>query len=145
MPIPTISVWVILGFVVFFLIGFFLYSTIYAALGSMGNSESEMQNLQWPALSFIIIAFMLMFAVIKNPDGPMAVALSMFPFFSPILMFLRISLHAVPFYQVLLCIALCLVTIAGMVWISGRIYRVGILMYGKRPSLPELLKWIRYS
>ncbi|MBN1893731.1 ABC transporter permease [bacterium] len=145
MPFPTISIWVIVGFIVFFLMGFFLYSTIYAALGSMGNSESEMQNLQWPAMSFIVVAFMLMFAVIKNPDGPMAVALSLFPFFSPILMFLRISLHAVPFYQVLLCIVLCLVTLAGMVWITGRIYRVGILMYGKRPSLPELMKWIRYS
>jgi ABC-2 type transport system permease protein len=69
----------------------------------------------------------------------------MIPFFSPMLMFLRISLHAAPLGQVLICFVLCLLTIAGMIWLAGRIFRVGILMYGKRPTLPEVLKWIKYS
>jgi ABC-2 type transport system permease protein len=144
-PLPSISIWVILGFILFFLLGFFLYAGLYAALGSLGNSESEMQNLQYPILAPIVLSLMLMFYLLKNPDGSAAVVLSMIPYFSPILMFLRISLHAVPLVQVILCIAICLLTIAVQIWVSGRIFRVGILMYGKRPTLPEVLKWIRIS
>jgi ABC-2 type transport system permease protein len=144
-PIPSVSVWTLLAFVLFFLIGYFMYSTVYAAMGSVGNAESEMQNLQWWALAPIMISFFLMFAIGKNPEGTLAVVLSLFPLFSPILMMYRISVQAAPLYQVILCIALCLVSIAGMVWLSGRIFRIGILMYGKRPTLPEVMKWIRYS
>lgn len=144
-PLPSISTWTVLAFVAFFLIGFFLYASLYAALGSMGNSDSEVQNLQWPAMAPLIFSIVVMMAIVKNPDGTLAVVLSMIPFFSPMLMFLRISLHAVPLYQVIVCLALCVLTIAVMVWIAGRIFRVGILMYGKRPTLPEVLKWIRYS
>jgi len=145
LPIPSVSPWTLLAFVAFFLIGFFLYSSIYAAMGSIGNAESEMQNLQWWALAPIMMSFFLIFAIGKNPEGPLAVVTSLIPFFSPILMLYRISVQAVPFYQVILCFALCLVCIVGMVWLSGRIFRIGILMYGKRPTLPEVLKWIKYS
>jgi ABC-2 type transport system permease protein len=143
--IPSVSVWTLLAFIVFFLVGYFLYSAIYAAMGSIGNAESEMQNLQWWALAPIMLSFFLMFAIGKNPEGQLAVVLSLFPFFSPILMMYRISVHAAPLYQVLLCLALCLVFIAGMIWFAGRIFRIGILMYGKRPTLPEVLRWIKYS
>jgi ABC-2 type transport system permease protein len=144
-PLPSISTWTVLAFVAFFLIGYFLYASLYAALGSLGNSDSDMQNLQWPAMAPLIFSIVVMMAIVKNPDGTLAVVLSMIPFFSPMLMFLRISLHAVPLVQVIVCIALCILTIGGMVWLAGRIFRVGILMYGKRPTLPEVLKWIRYS
>jgi ABC-2 type transport system permease protein len=145
LPIPSISPWTLLAFVVFFLIGFFIYSAIFAALGSVGNAESEMQNLQWWAMAPIMMGFFLMFAIGKNPEGTLAVVTSLFPLFSPILMMYRISVQAVPLYQVIVCIALCLLSIAGLVWFAGRIFRVGILMYGKRPTLPEVLKWIKYS
>lgn len=144
-PIPSLSVWTVLAFLAFFVIGYFLYASLYAALGSTGNVESEMQNLQWPALAPLIFAMIVMMAIVKNPEGTMAVVLSMIPFFSPMLMFLRISLHSAPLGQVLICFVLCLLTIAGMIWLAGRIFRVGILMYGKRPTLPEVLKWIKYS
>lgn len=142
---PSISTWTVLAFVIFFLIGYFLYSSLYVALGSLGNSDSDIQNLQWPAIAPLIFSIVVMMAIIKNPDGTLAVVLSMIPFFSPMLMFLRISLHAVSLYQVIACLALCVLTISGMVWLAGRIFRIGILMYGKRPTLPEVLKWIRYS
>jgi len=143
LPIPSISVWVVLSFILFFILGYFIYAAVYAAMGSIGNSESDMQNLQWPAMAPILMSFFLMFAIQKNPDGPLATVLSLIPLFSPILMFTRISAHAVPLWQVLLCIGLCLLAIAGLIWISARIFRIGILMVGKRPTLPEALKWIR--
>lgn len=144
-PIPSVPVWTLLAFVAFFLIGYFMYSSVYAAMGSVGNAESEMQNLQWWALAPIMMSFFLMFAIGKNPEGTLATVLSLIPLFSPILMMYRISVQAAPLIQVLICFALCIATIAGMVWLSGRIFRIGILMYGKRPTLPEVLKWIRYS
>jgi ABC-2 type transport system permease protein len=144
-PLPSVSVWTVLAFVAFFLIGFFLYASLYAALGSLGNSDSDLQNLQWPVMAPLIFSVIVMLAVVKNPNGTLAVVLSLIPFFSPMLMFLRISLHAAPLVQVVVCIALCILTIGGMIWLAGRIFRVGILMYGKRPTLPEVLKWIRYS
>jgi ABC-2 type transport system permease protein len=145
LSIPSVSPWTLLAFIVFFLAGYFLYSAVYAAMGSIGNAESEMQNLQWWALAPIMLSFFLIFAIGKNPEGSLAVVLSLIPFFSPILMMYRISVQAAPLWQVLLCLGLCLVFIAGMVWLAGRIFRVGILMYGKRPTLPEVMKWIRYS
>jgi ABC-2 type transport system permease protein len=144
-PLPSVSVWTVVAFIGFFLIGYVLYASLYAALGSMGNSEAEMQSLQWPAMAPLIFSIVVMMAIVKDPNGTMAVVLSMIPFFSPMLMFLRISLHAVPLYQVIVCLALCILTTGFMIWFSGRIFRIGILMYGKRPTLPEVLKWIRYS
>jgi ABC-2 type transport system permease protein len=144
-PLPSVSAELIGAFVIFFLLGYFIYSSIYAAMGSIGNSDSEIQNLQWPAIAPIMISFFLIFAINKNPDGTMAVVLSMIPFFSPLLMFTRISAHAAPPVQVLACIGICLLTIAALVWVAGRIFRVGILMHGKRPTIPEILKWIRYE
>ncbi len=145
LPIPSISIWVVLSFILFFILGYFIYASVYAAMGSIGNSESEMQNLQWPAMAPILLSFFLMFAIQKNPEGTLATVCSLIPLFSPILMFTRISAHAVPLWQVLLCIGLCLLTIAGLIWVSARIFRIGILMVGKRPTLPEALKWIRQS
>ncbi len=144
-PLPSVSIWTMVAFIGFFLIGYVLYASLYAALGSMGNTESEMQSLQFPAMAPLVFSIVVMMAIVKNPNGTMAVVLSMIPFFSPMLMFLRISLHAVPLYQVILCLVLCILTIGFMIWFSGRIFRIGILMYGKRPTLPEVLKWIRYS
>jgi ABC-2 type transport system permease protein len=144
-PIPSISIWIYVSFVVFFVLGYFLYATLYAAIGSMVSAESEAQSIQWPVLIFLVIAFMLMFAIMNSPDSSLAVVLSLIPFFAPILMFFRISVNAVPLMQVIASILIMVATFWGLIWVTGRIFRVGILMYGKRPTLPELMKWIRYS
>jgi len=88
---------------------------------------------------------MIFTTVMANPNGPMAVTLSMIPFFAPTLMMLRIAVISPPLWQVLLSMAIMVVTILGAVWLAAKIYRVGILMYGKRPSLAELGRWLRYS
>jgi len=144
LAIPSLSIWTYLAFIAYFLLGFFLYATLYAGLGSMVNSSSEAQSVQWPVMMLIVVAFLLMFAIIKTPDSTLAVVLSLIPFFTPLLMFMRIMLNAVPLYQVILSIIITLLTIGASIWVSGKIFRVGILMYGKRPTLPELLKWIKY-
>ena len=142
--IPSVSIWIYVAFVLFFVLGYFLYATLYAAMGSLANAESDIQSIQWPVVILLIISFTLMFAIMNSPDSPLAVVLSLIPFFAPILMFFRISVNAAPLSQVLLSIVLLAATICGLIWVTGRIFRVGILMYGKRPTLPEVMKWIRY-
>ncbi|MCJ7813252.1 ABC transporter permease, partial [bacterium] len=144
--IPSMSIWIFLAFILFFVLGYFLYSTLYAAMGSMASSESDAQNLQWPVVSMIVLSFFLMlFVVVRDPTSTLSVILSLIPFFSPILMFTRISVNSAPLMQVILSIVLSIITIMGLIWITGRIFRVGILMYGKRANLKEAMKWIKYS
>jgi ABC-2 type transport system permease protein len=140
--IPTVG---IIAFAVFFLLGYFLYSTMYAALGAMVNSDQEAQQVQWPAMLPIIFSIVLATPVLQHPNSPLAFWTSMVPFFAPILMFVRIMAETPPLWQIALCIALLLLTAWGLLGLSSRIYRVGILMYGKRPTLPELRRWLRYS
>jgi ABC-2 type transport system permease protein len=134
-----------LAFAIFFLLGYLLYSSMYAAIGSMVNTEQEAQQMQWPAMFPIILAVFLMNAVIQHPNSPLSFWLSMVPFFAPILMLVRILIETPPLWQIGLCIALMVVTIFALVNIASRIYRVGILMYGKRPTLPELRRWLKYA
>jgi len=142
--LPSIPITTIIFFIVFFILGFFLYATLYAALGAMVEQESDAQSMQWPVMMFLIFGFMLMFYILPNPDTPMAVGLSIFPLFAPLLMFLRISIQAASPIEITASIVVLLLTIWGAIWVVGKIYRVGILMYGKRPTLPEILKWIKY-
>jgi ABC-2 type transport system permease protein len=140
--IPTVG---IIAFAVFFLLGYFLYSTMYAALGAMVNSDQEAQQVQWPAMLPIIFSIVLSTPVLQHPNSALAFWTSMVPFFAPILMFVRIMAETPPLWQIALCIVLMLVTTWGLLGLSSRIYRVGILMYGKRPTLAELRRWLRYS
>ena len=140
--IPMVGV---LAFGIFFILGYFLYSTMYAALGSMVNSDQEAQQVQWPAMLPIIFAIVLSTPVLQHPNSQLAFWTSMVPFFAPILMFVRIMAETPPMWQIILCIALMLLTTWGLLGLSSRIYRVGILMYGKRPTLPELRRWLRYA
>lgn len=142
---PAISPWVYAAFVAFFLLGYFFYATLSAAIGSMVNSDSEAQSYQWIIMFPIILSFFFMFAVNNNPDSTLSVILSLIPFFTPILMFSRILLEAAPLWQVLLSFAIMIASIWGSLWVCGRIFRIGILMYGKKPNLPQVLKWIKYS
>ena len=132
-------------FAVFFLLGYILYSTLCAAIGAMVNSDQEAQQLQFIVMAPMIIAVIMLGSIIQSPNGPTAVWGSLFPLTAPLLMFLRISLEMPPWWQIWLSIGLMILTAYVLVFLCARIYRVGILMYGKRPTLPEIVKWIKYA
>ena len=142
--IPTIPISVLIYFVIFFVLGYLLYATLYAALGAMVNSDQDAQQLQFPVVMIIVLAFIFAFYIIRNPTTNLSVIISLIPFLSPITMFTRIAVLTPPFGEIALSIALLLATIIFMIWLAGKIFRIGILMYGKRPTLPELLNWIKY-
>ncbi|HZQ92047.1 MAG TPA: ABC transporter permease [Terriglobales bacterium] len=141
----SFSATAVVFFPVFFLLGYFLYSTIFAALGSMVNSQQEVQSLQTFVMLPLISSTIVMMPVIRAPNSPMAVAFSMFPFTAPLIMYLRIVIQQPPMIQIVISVALLALTIYGMLWLAARIYRVGILMYGKKPTLPEIVKWVKYA
>ena len=130
-------------FVVFFLLGYFLYASLYAAVGAAVNSPQEAQSLVFPVMLPLISAMVVFPAVLRSPESGLSTAMSLFPFWTPLLMFLRISMVMPPAWQVALSILLTVFTIVGTNWVAARIYRVGILMYGKRPTFPEILRWVR--
>jgi ABC-2 type transport system permease protein len=133
------------AFALFFLFGYFLYSTIYAAVGAVITSEQEGQQLQFIILLPLILAVFMMGPVMRAPDSPVAVWTSMVPFFSPVLMYVRIAVQPPPVWQIALSLVLLVGTIAAILILCARIYRIGILMYGKRPTLPEIVKWLKYA
>ena len=132
-------------FILYFLLGFLLYSSIAAALGAMTNSEQELQQLNMFLVMPLAACMFSLGVVINNPSGTTATILSLIPFCTPLIMYLRISMAMPPAWQILLSIALMSVTIYAILWVASRIYRVGILMYGKKPNLPEILRWLKYS
>lgn len=142
---PSIPAYVFIYFVVFFILGYFLFGTFYAAIGSMVNSEKEAQQFIFPVTMFLIIPILLMIFIIRSPNSSLSVTLSLIPFFAPILMFLRVTVLLPPFGQIGASIVILILTILLMVWLAAKIYRVGILMYGKRPKFAEIVKWIRYK
>jgi len=135
---PTIFIY----FVLFFLLGYFLFASIYAGIGALANTDQEAQQLSIPVVFLIIIPIMVITFIVKNPESTMSVVLSLIPFFTPILMFARVNLSTPPLWQIWGSIGLMLLTIMFFMWVSAKIYRVGILMYGKRPTLPEIIRWI---
>jgi ABC-2 type transport system permease protein len=133
------------AFALFFLLGYLLFSSIYAAIGAVITSEQEGQQLQFIIVLPLIISVFMMGPVMRAPDAPIAVWTSMVPFFSPVLMYLRIAVQPPPAWQIALSLVLLVGTIAGILVLCARIYRIGILMYGKRPTLPEIVKWLKYA
>lgn len=145
-PITAIlSVKLLAAFIAFFLLGYALYSTLYAAIGAMVNSEQEAQQIQFLVLIPIIAAIAIAFPVLQNPNSQVAIWASMIPFTAPIIMFIRIAVQAPPWWEVAISMALTVATIYGLIVLCGRIYRIGILMYGKKPTLQEIMKWIKYA
>ncbi len=130
-------------FVVFFVLGYVLYSTMYAAVGAAFNTEEEAQQMQSVAGWVMAVPFLLLFPVINNPNSTFSTIISLVPFFSPVLFFLRMSVEMPPLWQTALCLVLLVGTIVVVARIAATIYRVGILMYGKRPTLRELVRWVR--
>jgi ABC-2 type transport system permease protein len=132
-------------FVLYFLLGFFFYSALSAGLGATVSQESEVQQFSMIIILPQVIGLMLIVYILSNPAAWPVVLLSLFPPCTPIVMCLRMSAMAVPAWQLALSLLLMVLSIYGMVWVASRIYRVGILMYGKRPTLPEMLRWLKYS
>lgn len=131
-------------FFLFFISGYLLYSALFAAVGSAVDSETETQQFMFPITMPLLFTYILSFSVlINNPHGSVALWLSMIPFTSPIAMLVRIP-FGVPEWQIILSLLLLVAGFIGTTWTAGRIYRVGILMYGKKASYRELIKWFRY-
>lgn len=132
-------------FIAYFIFGFLLYSSIAAALGAMTNSEQELQQLNMILVMPLAFCMVMLSVVTTDPNSFWSVVVSLIPFCSPLLMNFRVSMHMPPAWQIELSFVLMSITIYAMVWLASRIYRVGVLMYGKRPSLSELLRWLKYS
>ncbi len=134
-----------LFFMLMFVLGFMLYSGLAAILGAIVNSEQELQQLTMILALPLALCLILLYPTTSNPDGVLATVVSMVPFCTPLLMTTRIAVGHVPAWQIALSVVDLVLAIYAMMWIASRIYRVGILMYGKRPSLGEILRWMRYS
>ena len=132
-------------FIVYFALGYTLYSAAAAALGAMTNSEQELQQLNMFLMMPLFFSLLMLTPVVTNPNSLMSRIVSQIPFCAPLLMELRISISMPQPWEIALSIGLILVTIYAVLWVSSRIYRVGILMYGKKPNLPEILRWLKYS
>ncbi len=143
--IPDITPLTVVYFFIFFLLGFFIYATIYALIGSMVTTVQEGSQFAMLPVFALVIGFYMSFTVIRDPNSSLAVWVSIAPFLAPITMPVRILAETPPFWQIALSIFLNALTIAGLVWLAARIYRVGMLMYGKRATIPEVWKWIRQS
>jgi len=130
---------------IYFVLGYFLYASLFAAVGAAASNEQDAQQLQWPVMLPLIFSFVMYIMVVREPNSHTVVLLSEIPFFTPILMVLRIAAETPPFWQIALSMVLLAVTTVGVAYLSARIYRVGILMYGKRPSVVELLRWVKYT
>ncbi len=163
-PVPTLSAetlliakevldipWImlILAFLIYFILGYLIYSSIYAAIGAAVDNETDTQQFIFPVIMPLILAIYVgFFSVFNNPHGPIAVAFSLFPLTSPIVMLMRLpgglGEGGVPLWQFFTSILLLVATFIGIVWLAAKIYRIGILMYGKKPTYKELFKWLRY-
>lgn len=145
MGVPTIRFAVIGYFVLFFLLGYFLYASIYTAIGAPFNTDQEAQQLAMVPGMFMVGVWAVFPAIMNNPNGSTAVIASLFPMTAPLVMFMRTAIAQPPAWQIAASIVILILSTVAMAWIAGRIYRVGILMYGKKPTLPEIARWIRYS
>ncbi len=142
---PAIGPDLVVVILVFFLLGFFLYSGLYAAIGSMCSTQQEAQQTATPVTMTIVIGMISMFSLINEPSGTLARTLSFIPFFTPLVVPVRYAVTPLPLSEVLLAVAVMLLGILGVVWVGARVYRVGILSYGKKPNLRELWRWVRTS
>jgi ABC-2 type transport system permease protein len=140
-----VSPGVLAAFAAFFFLGYLLYSTIYAAIGAIATTEQEGQQLQFFVVTPLVLSVFMLNSVVQTPDAPVVAWLSMVPFFAPVVMYARIVIQTPPMWQIALSLFLLIATIAGNMVLCARIYRVGILMYGKRATLPEILKWLKYA
>jgi len=143
--LKSINAGVMVGaFLFYFIFGYLLYAAMFAVIGSAVDNETDTQQLIFPVILPLILGIYVMISAINNPDNALSFWFSMIPFTSPVVMMVRIP-FGVPWWQVALSASLLVVTFLGMTWIAGKVYRTGILMYGKKASYKEIWKWLRYS
>jgi ABC-2 type transport system permease protein len=143
--LPTIPPQAYLYALLFFMLGFFVYATIYAVIGAVVTTEKEASQIVVPVSLFPVIAIYLAFPVIRSPGSTFSFWVSMVPFFSPVTMLVRVVTETPPFWQIALSLLFGVLTVVAMIWVAARIYRTGMLMYGKRATVPEILRWIRQT
>ena len=143
--IPNVPVINFVYFGLFFLLGYFIYSTIYALIGSMVTTAQEGGQLSMPVVLLPLIGFYLFLPVSRSPDSSLAFWVSMFPFFSPMTMLTRIVTQTPPFWQIALSLAIGFSTVGLLTWLAARIYRVGMLMAGKKATVREVMRWVRQA
>jgi len=141
--VPHVSGATAAVFITYFLGGFFLYSAMFAAVGAISSSEQEARQAQQPISWLLVLSFVSMFGMLNDPGSAFAITLSLIPFSSPIAMPVRWAAGNLPVSELALSLAILLAAIGGVTWVAARIYRVGILMTGKRPNLKDLVRWIR--
>ncbi len=134
----------IVAFILFFISGYLLYSSFYAAIGAAVDNETDTQQFMLPITIPLILGIFVMMNAVQSPDSPVAFWFSIIPLTSPIVMMVRIP-FGVPYWEIALSMSLLVVTFIGTTWLAGKIYRTGILMYGKKVNYTELWKWIRYK
>jgi ABC-2 type transport system permease protein len=132
-------------FALFFTLAYLTYVCVYAIAGAVCNSEKEAQQFVMPIMMLMMIPWFLMMPIIMNPDAPFAVGFSLSPVFGPITMFVRTTVTEPPLWHLLVSVVISIATIVLFFWITAKIFRIGILSYGKRPTIPELMKWIRVA
>lgn len=145
LELPNITPIFVIYFFLFFLAGFFLYSTIYALIGSMVTNTQEGGQFVVFTVIILMAGLYSVFPIVRDPNSTFSTIISLTPFVSPISMPVRIFTEMPPIWQILLSLILNIATICGLVWATARVYRVGMLMYGKRATIPEVWRWIRQS
>ena len=143
--IPKIPLSFYVYFALFFLTGYFVYSTLYALVGSIVTTAQEGGQLAMPIILLLVVSFYFFLPVSRAPDSTLSFWLSMIPFFSPVSMLMRIVTQTPPFWQIALSLLIGVATATLLTWLASRIYRIGMLMYGKRPTIPEVIRWVRQS
>jgi ABC-2 type transport system permease protein len=141
--LPEVSPALVAGILVCFLLGFFFYASLYAAIGSMCNTQQEAQQTATPVTMLVVAGMILMFGLVNDPNSTLARVVTFIPFFTALVLPVRYALTPLPFPEVLGGILALVLGILAVVWSAGRIYRVGILSYGKKPSFTELWRWVR--
>src|SRR5438105_4073291 len=140
--IPHVPPMMFAYFAVFFLMGYFIYATVYALVGSMVTTTQEGGQLALPVVLMLVAGLFLSFNIIRSPNSSLAFWASMFPFFAPITMLVRIVTETPPLWQIALSLVIGFATAVGLIWLTSRIYRVGMLMTGKKASIPEVWRWL---
>ncbi len=145
---------IVIFFVLFLITGYLLFSTIFAFIGSIVNSEKEAQNFVFPITMSLVMPVMIGIYIIQEPNSTLSVVLSMIPFFTPTMMTMRLiflaptlesySLFSGIMMQASIGFIIVVLSVIGMIWLTSKVFRIGILMYGKRPTLPEILRWVKY-
>jgi ABC-2 type transport system permease protein len=144
-PLPRLPLSFAIYALLFFVVGFLMYATIYLIVAAMVTTEKEAGQMALPVIFLSVISIYLAFPVIRNPNSSFAFWISIAPFFSPITMLVRIVTETPPFWQIALSLGIGLASVVFFVWVASRVYRVGMLMYGKSASLPEVVRWLRQS